>query len=73
MSPERILGSPPDGRSDVFSLGVVLHQLASGHHPFLKDTLSETMAAILRDQPASTEGDLDVVPGFGRLVHRMLA
>jgi tetratricopeptide (TPR) repeat protein len=31
------------------------------------------MAAILRDRPASTEGDLDVVPGFGRLVHRMLA
>jgi hypothetical protein len=31
------------------------------------------MAAILRDPPASTDGDLDVVPGFGQLVHRMLA
>jgi tetratricopeptide (TPR) repeat protein len=73
MSPEQILGSMLDPRSDIFSLGVVLHELACGQHPFRKDTSSETMAAILRDAPRSTEGDLDVVPGFGRLVHRMLA
>jgi tetratricopeptide (TPR) repeat protein/predicted Ser/Thr protein kinase len=73
MSPEQVLGSPLDPRSDVFSLGVVFHELASGQHPFRKATTADTMAAILRDPPASTEGDLDVVPGFGRTVHRMLA
>lgn len=73
MSPEQILGSVLDPRSDIFSLGVVLHELACGQHPFRKDSSSETMAAILRDAPRSTEADLDVVPSFGRIVHRMLA
>jgi tetratricopeptide (TPR) repeat protein len=73
MSPEQILGSPLDPRSDIFSLGVVLHELASGRHPFRKKAASDTMAAIMRDPPASTVGDLDVVPGFGSIVHRMLA
>jgi tRNA A-37 threonylcarbamoyl transferase component Bud32/tetratricopeptide (TPR) repeat protein len=73
MSPEQVLGSPLDTRSDIFSLGVVLHELASGRHPFRKDASSDTMAAILRDSPASTVGDLDIVPGFGSIVYRMLA
>jgi tetratricopeptide (TPR) repeat protein len=73
MSPEQVLGSPLDTRSDIFSLGVVLHELASGRHPFRKEAPSDTMAAILRDPPASTVGDLDVVPGFGSIVYRMLA
>ena len=73
MSPEQVLGSPLDARSDVFSLGTVLHEMASGRHPFQKATALDTMAAILRDPPASTVGDLDIVPGFGHVVHRMLA
>ena len=73
MSPEQVLGSPLDPRSDVFSLGTILHLLASGRHPFLASSAADTMAAILRDPPAATEADLDLVPGFGRLVHRMLA
>ena len=66
MSPEQVLGSPLDSRSDIFSFGAILHELASGRHPFLKPSAGDTMAAILKDAPSSTEGDLDVVPGFGR-------
>jgi tetratricopeptide (TPR) repeat protein/predicted Ser/Thr protein kinase len=73
MSPEQVLGSSLDPRSDVFSLGVVFHELASGRHPFRKDQTAETMAAILRDPPASAVTELDAVPGFGHIVHRMLA
>ena len=73
MSPEQVLGSSLDARSDVFSLGTVLHELAGGRHPFMKATGPDTMASILRDPPASTAGDLDIVPGFGHIVHRMLA
>ena len=73
MSPEQVMGNSLDARSDVFSLGTVLHELAGGRHPFLKATGPDTMASILRDPPASTVGDLDIVPGFGHVVHRMLA
>jgi tetratricopeptide (TPR) repeat protein len=73
MSPEQVLGSPLDPRSDVFSLGVIFHELASGQHPFRRPLPADTMAAILRDRPVTSPAELDVVPGFGAVVHRMLS
>ena len=73
MSPEQILGASVDPRSDVFSLGVVLHELVSGVHPFLRDTPGNTMAAVLRDPPSTSGRDLDAVPGLGDVIHRMLS
>ncbi|MEA2161950.1 MAG: eukaryotic-like serine/threonine-protein kinase [Thermoanaerobaculia bacterium] len=52
MSPEQALGRNLDGRTDVFSLGVVLYEMATGRKPFEGETITETMTQIIRDEPA---------------------
>jgi serine/threonine-protein kinase len=49
MSPEQLSGRPLDGRSDVFSLGVVLFELVSGRRPFEGDTVATLMTRIAND------------------------
>jgi len=51
MSPEQIRGEPLDGRSDLFSLGVVLFELLSGEKPFPGDSISSIIYRIVNDAP----------------------
>jgi Tol biopolymer transport system component len=53
MSPEQARGGEVDFRSDQFSLGSILYEIASGRRAFQKDSAPETLAAIIRDEPES--------------------
>jgi Tol biopolymer transport system component len=57
MAPEQIQGMPASKRADIWAFGVVLHEMLSGRRMFRGATLSETLAAVLKDEP-----DWDRVP-----------
>lgn len=56
MSPEQVTGAPLDARSDLFAVGCILYEMISGHRAFDRPSAAETMAAILRDNPADLSG-----------------
>lgn len=51
MSPEQVAGKPVDGRSDLFSLGVILFELVTGTRPFTGDNLPAVFEAIMKKEP----------------------
>ena len=52
MSPEQAKGRPADKRSDVWGFGAVLFEMLSGERPFKGDDVADTLAAVLRAEPA---------------------
>ncbi|HEY7208801.1 MAG TPA: protein kinase, partial [Bryobacteraceae bacterium] len=73
MSPEQARGLSVDARSDIFSLGAVLYEMAAGSAPFEGNTASDVMAAILSEEPKPIAKRVDDIPGeFAALVHRCL-
>src|SRR5438128_1653701 len=52
MSPEQARGKPVDARTDIWSVGVVLYETVAGRPPFVGETSSDVMAAILKTDPA---------------------
>ncbi len=71
MSPEQALGKQTDFRSDQFSFGLILHELASGKRAFAKASKLETMAAIVREEAPPM--DEKVPPPLRWIVDRCLA
>ncbi len=51
MSPEQAKGKPVDKRADIWAFGVVLYELLTGRHLFQCETVSDTLAAVLKDEP----------------------
>jgi serine/threonine protein kinase/HAMP domain-containing protein len=74
MSPEQALGQTVDGRSDLFSVGVVLYQLVTGQKPFSGDSLMGLMQSIVKDEPKPPEQwRPDIPPSLRRIIKRCLA
>jgi serine/threonine protein kinase len=73
MSPEQTRGQLVDARTDLFSLGTVLYQLASGTLPFRGETSAMVFDAILNREPAPVvEMNPALPPDFGRLLSKLL-
>jgi serine/threonine protein kinase len=72
MSPEQVRGAPTDDRSDIFSLGVIIHEMISGIAPFHGDSAVETLHAILKDEPAALPDSGEISDELGHVIRHCL-
>ena len=72
MSPEQSTGRPLDGRSDMFSLGVVLYELLAGHRLFEGANAPQVLEALLQKEAPPLHARLDDprLPAVERVVRR---
>jgi eukaryotic-like serine/threonine-protein kinase len=69
MSPEQVRGQPADGRSDIFSFGLILYEMLAGRPAFRRETNAETMTAILKEDPLELS---ETHPGISTAVVRVV-
>jgi len=73
MSPEQVAGKPLDERSDLFSFGVTLYEMACGRLPFDRDTQGATYGAILHEQPEPpTHWNPDLLPALDATIRKAI-
>ena len=74
MSPEQASGKPLDFRSDQFSFGSILYEMAAGRRAFSRGTAAETLAAVIRDEPEPLRATVPSIPVALRwIIDRCLA
>ncbi|MEE9230830.1 MAG: protein kinase [Acidobacteriota bacterium] len=73
MSPEQVQGKQVDHRSDIFSLGILLYEMATGERPFVGESSADLTSSILRDNPRPVSDAKTELPRqLGRIVRRCL-
>src|SRR5574341_927139 len=73
MSPEQVRGQEADHRADIFSFGVILYEMLSGHRAFSGDSAIEVMNAILKEEPPELgESNAKISPALDKIVRRCL-
>jgi serine/threonine protein kinase len=73
MSPEQVRGHEVDHRSDIFSFGSILYEMLSGQRAFRRETMAETMTAILKEEPPELiESNAKINPQLDKIVRRCL-
>lgn len=73
MSPEQVLSQPVDGRSDIFSLGVILYELSAGRMPFAGQNLAAIFNSITQIEPAPVkDGNSDIPDDLSALISKCL-
>ncbi len=73
MSPEQVAGKPLDSRTDLFSFGAVLYEMATGHVAFERPTIGATFAAIMHEDPLPpSQWESDLTPQVGEIIAKAL-
>jgi eukaryotic-like serine/threonine-protein kinase len=74
MSPEQVLGKPLDGRSDLFSVGVILYEMVTGERPFEGQSITTIMYKIVHETPIPPRKlDATIHPGLSAVVEKALS
>jgi serine/threonine-protein kinase len=74
MSPEQVKGRPVDGRTDIFSLGVVLYEMLTGEKPFPGQSITTVIYKIVNEEPIPPRQlNPSIHPGLNDIVMRALA
>lgn len=74
MSPEQVKGRPLDGRSDLFSFGVILYEMVTGEKPFTGQNVTTIIYKIVNEHPIPPrELDVTIHPGLSAVISKALA